>query len=75
MSNVTTTVRELRAGDSVRFPDGNGGQVWVSVHRVIADEPVVEILFGGSTDATYKTLPSSRVVVRAARPGEQDVAA
>lgn len=70
MSNVTTTVRELRAGDNVRFPDGNGGQVWVSVRRVIADEPLVEVLFGGASDAAYKTLPSSRIVVRASRPGE-----
>lgn len=67
--SVTTTVAELRAGDKIRFPDGQGGKCWAPVSRVLSGDPV-ELLLTIGGGAQYKSLPATRPVVRADREGE-----
>ncbi len=70
MTDIATTVGELRAGDHIRFPDGRGGHVWVSVSRAIPDGPLVEMLLSVGGGANYKTCAAARPVVRRSRVGE-----
>lgn len=65
--SVTTIVANLKAGDHIRRPDG--GKSWVKVARVIGTDPVELMLIVGG-GVTYKSLPSSRPVVRQERDGE-----
>ncbi len=69
MAEVTTTAGELRAGDSVRFPDGEGGYRWAPVCRTTGTVDV-EVLFAIGNDAEYRTFPADRPVVRLSRRGE-----
>jgi hypothetical protein len=73
MSEVTTTVAELRPNDFVRFPAGEAGYVWATVCRLlVSTSGGVTVLFtdGGGVEADERTFPAERAVVRRVRVGE-----
>ncbi len=70
MSAVATTAGELRAGDRVRFPAGDGLFAWVPVPRARSHAGSVELLFADGENSEYKLLPRGTDLVRLSRVGE-----
>jgi hypothetical protein len=71
VTEVTTTAGDLRMGDLVRFPDGQGGKLWAPVGRARADGASVEVLFAFGGAAEYRTFEASARLVRKIRNGEE----